>query len=828
MSDPLPIKYRAFLSYSHADAKWSTWLHQQLERFRIAKELAGRETPIGPVPSSLRPIFRDRDDFTGGTTLTEATIAALDLSAALIVICSTHAAGRPTINEEVRLFKLRHPTRPVIPIIVEGTPPDNFPSALRFEINDDGSISNRPVTVLAADLRDNGDGRSLGLAKVIAGLTGLSPDDIFRRYERTRRRAVRIRTGIIAVLTLLLITAGASAVLFRNELKRNQALLNRTLTTATDIVTTAVMQAEQYNVPRAATLQMLTRAEALFNDMSVLGRKTPAFDRQKALMLVEFAKNYGILGDTQRQRQRADEAYNLLASLTSSSPEDVTARIDLTIASSERAKVFITEGKFFQALAAYKSDLSTIQQIAQKDPTNRNWQSLLAKTHSDIAELRTAQGDLRGALEDLRAAEAIIEPAAIAAPEGLNLQKTEAQVFMMLGTAHGLLGEHEKALTYHHRSAAIADRLGVKEPNKGEWQQLIAATHLNLCVAFTLHDDRDGAIRECRTASEVSLNLASTDPTNTEWQSLLSRTQGAMCLIQLIIGDESSAIQYCHRSGETIRKLTKLDNTNMQWQQQLAVNYIQMGLFQFKNKPGAALMSLQAAMEINERLERIAVSDRVSGIKPNSKEWMLTMHSTYARIGAIQLSMFEAENAVSSFQTALEFSMKIRTREALEPELRRQIALDRKNLGTALAQTGKLELALAEFEAGKNVFADSKEAVTDLDTEIIKFLDTEIKPLTAAKRLGESGLLGRWRDTEGDEVEFKADGSATTVFGGKQVVFQWNLDEGGGLEMWSPGVSQIREVCKFAVAGDSVTLTECPLIMRSGGITNSTTLTRVK
>ncbi len=95
MSETVSFKYRAFLSYSHQDAGWAKWLHARLERFRIDKDLIGRETPLGPVPKTLRPIFRDREDFSGGHTLTEATVAALDASAALIVLCSTVSAGPP-------------------------------------------------------------------------------------------------------------------------------------------------------------------------------------------------------------------------------------------------------------------------------------------------------------------------------------------------------------------------------------------------------------------------------------------------------------------------------------------------------------------------------------------------------------------------------------------------------------------------------------------------------------------------------------------------------------------------------------------------------------
>ena len=144
LDTPSSFKYRAFLSYSHRDVGWAKWLHARIEAFRFDKDLIGRETTIGRAPKALRPIFRDREDFSGGHTLTDATVAALDASAALIVLCSPVAAGRPAVNEEVRLFRSRHPDRPVIPVIIDGTWPENFPPALRFEVDEDGSVTDRP------------------------------------------------------------------------------------------------------------------------------------------------------------------------------------------------------------------------------------------------------------------------------------------------------------------------------------------------------------------------------------------------------------------------------------------------------------------------------------------------------------------------------------------------------------------------------------------------------------------------------------------------------------------------------------------------------------
>jgi hypothetical protein len=142
MAEPIALKYRAFISYSHVDTSWARWLQGKLEGFRIDKDLVGRETATGTIPKNLRPIFRDRDDFMAGDTLAEQTLEALDASQALIVICSPASAKSHYVNEEISFFKSRHPDRQVFPLIVGGTsgdPKDEcFSPARKFEVNPSG------------------------------------------------------------------------------------------------------------------------------------------------------------------------------------------------------------------------------------------------------------------------------------------------------------------------------------------------------------------------------------------------------------------------------------------------------------------------------------------------------------------------------------------------------------------------------------------------------------------------------------------------------------------------------------------------------------------
>jgi hypothetical protein len=205
------LKYRAFLSYSHRDTASAKWLHRALEAYRIDKDLVGRETAHGQVPKSLRPIFRDREDFPAGYSLTGQTLAALQASEFLIVLCSPNAAQSVYVNEEIRCFKALGRADRVINVIVGGEPGDPerecFPPAVRFKVGADGAITEEREQPIAADARPQGDGKEIAKQKIVAGLLGVGLDEIMRRAERARKRRNLFRIAWAGAAAVLALTA---------------------------------------------------------------------------------------------------------------------------------------------------------------------------------------------------------------------------------------------------------------------------------------------------------------------------------------------------------------------------------------------------------------------------------------------------------------------------------------------------------------------------------------------------------------------------------------------------------------------------------------------
>jgi hypothetical protein len=115
-------KYKAFISYSHSDEKWASWLHKSLETYKVPKPIVGNETAMGEIPPRLAPVFRDRDELPSATNLGELLTESLRASATQIVICSPAAAQSRWVNEEIICFKRLGRSNRIFCLIVDGEP----------------------------------------------------------------------------------------------------------------------------------------------------------------------------------------------------------------------------------------------------------------------------------------------------------------------------------------------------------------------------------------------------------------------------------------------------------------------------------------------------------------------------------------------------------------------------------------------------------------------------------------------------------------------------------------------------------------------------------
>ncbi|HEY2677548.1 MAG TPA: tetratricopeptide repeat protein [Steroidobacteraceae bacterium] len=212
-------KYRAFISYSHRDSRWASWLHSSLEKYRPPKPLVGTVTSRGAVPKRLTPVFKDRDELPSATDLGTLINAALEDSASQIVICSPQSAKSKWVNEEILAFKRLGREDRIFCLIIDGEPnatdlpgreeEECFPPALRFRLGQDGQLSGTKAEPIAADARPRKDGKQNAILKLISGVLGVGFDTLRRREQQRRNRQLLVIS--CAAFAGMLVTSGLAA-----------------------------------------------------------------------------------------------------------------------------------------------------------------------------------------------------------------------------------------------------------------------------------------------------------------------------------------------------------------------------------------------------------------------------------------------------------------------------------------------------------------------------------------------------------------------------------------------------------------------------------------
>ena len=217
-----PLAYTGFISYSQKDAAAAARLHRWLEHFKISRDVAEQ---LGR-PTSLGRFFRDDDEMTASSDITQQINDALHRSDSLIVVCSPNSAQSKWVEAEIQQFRETGRGDRVFAYIIDGVPnsgdPETecFPPSLRLGGEPDGA--QLPIEPFGLDVRK--DGRDRACARLAAGLIQVDFDTLWQRHRRRTETRNRLVFGGMASLILVFAALALIATNLGFEARKN---LNR-------------------------------------------------------------------------------------------------------------------------------------------------------------------------------------------------------------------------------------------------------------------------------------------------------------------------------------------------------------------------------------------------------------------------------------------------------------------------------------------------------------------------------------------------------------------------------------------------------------------------
>jgi tetratricopeptide (TPR) repeat protein len=554
--------YWAFFSYSSADRRWAERLQAAIEGYHVPAGLVGAPTPAGPAPRRLRPTFRDRSDLAAGHDLQARIDEALERSAWLIVLCSPASAASSWVDQEIRRFAAKHGRERILPIIVTGSPNDSydscFPPALRY--GEGGAPATESGHPVAADLRPRRDGWRLARLKILAGMLGVGLDDLARRDERRRHRAMLAIT--VSSIAGMILAAGlaAAALLARNEARTQRAEAQDLIEAMLgdlgqrleqkgdlDLLDGAVSRVVRYyraqnpvaldargRLQRARAFLTLGKIEfargrlgpagLAFAQALAASAKPPIPEPFRGQAIFTRAQAFYWLGDVATQEGRLGEAerdfrnyQGVAARQAALDPADETWRTEAAEADADLGVVLGVQDRPAEALVDFGNALPLVEAAARKTP-DADHQIQVAQIHAAMADALDMEGRLAASRAE-RVAEAGIY-AGILAHDPTYRDADVDRIANDLALAHLELiqGDAQAAASRDAKAADHAQLLWIRKRLDTDLESLCVIANARLSQAKLAMDDFDGAQAALDQAAPHIANLHARDPSMAVWR----------------------------------------------------------------------------------------------------------------------------------------------------------------------------------------------------------------------------------------------------------------------------------------------------------------------
>lgn len=242
------FQYDAFISYRHAkrDAEVASAVQKGLEHFHVPKAIRKKTGH-----KKINRIFRDQEELSLTSDLSDEIREALAASRFLIMICSSHTRESVWVDREISFFLQTHDKDHILTVIVEGEPKDVLPERLleedREPLSADYRLSKRSV-------------RNRELPRIAAALLGCGYDELVQRAQQYRmRRMAALTVTIVAVSLTAILYLSWSRTRIANSLREARISQAKYLSNEVDTLLNedhdvTAAQLAQYTVPQDRSL----------------------------------------------------------------------------------------------------------------------------------------------------------------------------------------------------------------------------------------------------------------------------------------------------------------------------------------------------------------------------------------------------------------------------------------------------------------------------------------------------------------------------------------------------------------------------------------------
>jgi tetratricopeptide (TPR) repeat protein len=424
------FKYKAYISYSHCDERWASWLHRALEAYRVPHKLVGTKTGVGEVPSRIKPVFRDRDDLSSASDLGGTVRQALTDAENMIVICSPDAAASHWVNEEIRGFASLGREKQIFCIIVDGEPGGIGAASTCFPVALTEIGLQEP---LAADIRKWADGKHLSKLKLVSGMLGLPLDQLRRRDLQKRQRVWAMTAMASVAIVAVLVVAITARIAAQGRRESGESLVVYKLNELRTMLNVTGDPENLGRLKRWSQQELDTLIDSAGSGENALVNYALELRNQG-----EDLYRKGVLADALKKHQ---QSWALLAESYRRDRKNQAVFFELGQADFYIGQILTNQGEIDKAEAAFMSYAEITRRLILLQPENAEWvlEMAYALTNLGVSQQERDANNPERSLQLIQSALEYNQIALVLDPQNENYQ-------LELGQSHAFLADAQRGV----------------------------------------------------------------------------------------------------------------------------------------------------------------------------------------------------------------------------------------------------------------------------------------------------------------------------------------------------------------------------------------------
>jgi len=488
-------RYRAFVSYSHANARFAHWLHRKIEAARL------------PSGERLHPVFIDRAELAAGDLTLQVSEALAD-SASLVVVASPEAKASRWVEQEIRLFRQLHPDRPIFCALIAGEPDQAFPAILLAPPDGQGEP-------LAADFRKGRDGKRLALLKLVAGIGGEPLDRLVQRDAQIRQHRVMAVTAGLTILSLVLAGLLIWALRQRAEAQRQRAeaegMVEFMLTDLRDRLK-GVGRLDVMDAVNERAMEHYSREADLANlPADVLSRRSR--------ILTAMGEDDFAAGHADRAMRDFSEAHRITGELLGREPANPDRLFDHAQNEYWLGNLPFQKRQVGETRSHWQAYRDLAERLAAAEPGKVRGQREVAYAEANLCALDQVEAaSAQQSVDHCRKAVSAAQAVAQALPRDLQAQLDLATNLAWQADAEQRAGRSEAAIALRSRQQQLMDDLAKRHADDARVLQSRMLAKIGLAKALKAAGRTSEARRTADQAREVARQLRLRDPSNSRWK----------------------------------------------------------------------------------------------------------------------------------------------------------------------------------------------------------------------------------------------------------------------------------------------------------------------